>query len=427
MAQAAGGGEVQSDVQYERSAFTNLSRAVHSGHSLTDTYTYGHGWPGDLIRLRDSLFNPDDSGSDVYIKRSTVPGSTITYRWEYETEARTDIDDFDALMITEAGPLLHLDSQVDWVLEGIDSGFDHFLRFCANTIENGAGNEVILWSIWPAWDMWDGEDPNWNHISFTGALVEYGQYFETLAAFGTYKMHELYTLPEGWKVWLVPGHRWWLRAFEDIGNNLVPTITHISDLFDDDIHPDDGAAYGLACFVTSCLWQIDLREQTGVYVPAGIDPDLREYFWRIAWELAIDYAHVGMNGTSKDGSQWDADTDPDFMPDWTLAAPDTAPGWAVMVKVPIPVPKNTAAPAITGTLENGQTISLSTGTWTPTPDEVEQEWFADASPVDSSASLDLTGREGEVITGRTRARMTEGEWSDWEPATGGGEVQPVSQ
>lgn len=92
---------------------------------------------------------------------------------------------------------------------------------------------------------------------------------------------------------------------------------------------------------------------------------------------------------------------------------------------PIPVPVNSVAPAITGDLIDGETLSLSTGTWTPTPDEIERQWLADATPVGSSSTLDLTGREGEVISARTRARMTGGDWSDWETATGGGEVQPV--
>lgn len=100
---------------------------------------------------------------------------------------------------------------------------------------------------------------------------------------------------------------------------------------------------------------------------------------------------------------------------------------AVTPVASIPVPENVTPPAITGDLIDGETLSLSAGTWTPTPDEVERQWLADASPVGSSSTLDLTGREGEVISARTRARMTGGEWSEWEAATGGGEVQPIPQ
>lgn len=95
------------------------------------------------------------------------------------------------------------------------------------------------------------------------------------------------------------------------------------------------------------------------------------------------------------------------------------------VVVTIPVPANTAAPAITGALVDGGTASLSTGSWSPTPDEIEREWLADGVAAGSGATLDLTGREGETIGARTRARMTGGAWSAWATATGGGVVTAV--
>src|SRR5690606_15292005 len=47
--------------------------------------------------------------------------------------------------------------------------------------------------------------------------------------------------------------------------------------------------------------------------------------------------------------------------------------------VQTPVPENVTPPAITGDLFDGEELSLSEGTWTPTPDEVERQWLADAS------------------------------------------------
>lgn len=416
-AEATGGGEVQPiPPEYERTGFTATTRSIHDGHSLTDAYFNSGSYDVPVLRLlRDSLFDPDDGGDGVYLKDSIIYGSPISYRWDQNTPGRTDIEDFDALMITEAGPVSDLTDPDDrWT---IDYSFDYFMRFCANTIENGGGNEVLLWSIWPYTDAG----------SFPDGLLRTGQYFETLAAYATFKMHDLYTLPEDWKVWLVPGHRWWKRVYDDLQTSDVPTITQLSDLFADTIHPDARADYGLACFVLTCLYQVDLREQTGVYIPAGFDANLREYFWKIAWEVATDYGLVGMNGTSVDGSQWDADTDPDFMPNWTFAAPDAAPGWIIMIDPdPVDVPENVTPPAFTGSLIDGETITLGNGGWTPTPDEFEKEIYADAVLESTNGSLDLTGREGEAITGRVRARLTGGDWSDWESATGGGEVQPAT-
>ena len=93
-----------------------------------------------------------------------------------------------------------------------------------------------------------------------------------------------------------------------------------------------------------------------------------------------------------------------------------------------PAPANTVAPAITGDLIDGETVSLSTGTWDPVADEYERRWLSDSDviPDETDATLDLTSREGEDIDGQVRARMTGGEWSDWVTATGGGVIEAAS-
>lgn len=90
----------------------------------------------------------------------------------------------------------------------------------------------------------------------------------------------------------------------------------------------------------------------------------------------------------------------------------------------IPVPVNTVAPAISGTLTDGETVSLSTGTWSPTPDEFERAWTEDGLFVSSASTLDLTGAAGADVQGSVRARLAGGTWSGWIAATGGGVVAP---
>ena len=310
--------------EFSRAASTDLTRSIHSGHSLTDTYTYGNGWPGDLIRMRNSLMDPDDEANE-YVSLRTIPGSPISWRWEV-SEGYEDIGDFDVLMITEGGPPYRVGNpyMVEWTL-------DYLCRFCANTIENGAGNEVILWSIWPdlrgpgATDESPTPTGEWTGFTFRTGLEEYYKSFKYMADYATWKMRQLYpSLPEDWRVWLFPGDRWMARIYDDIQNDLVPGITDIADLFHDTIHPNNLAAYAATCLVHTCMYQVDLRQETGVYVPDGYPPSLRDYFWRIAWEIATEYDPVGMGGSEGAAPEWQP-SDGDPMPSWTLANPNTDP------------------------------------------------------------------------------------------------------
>lgn len=53
-------------------------------------------------------------------------------------------------------------------------------------------------------------------------------------------------------------------------------------------------------------------------------------------------------------------------------------------------PANTVAPAITGTPSVGQTLSVSTGTWTLTPTSYKYEWFADRAQPATAARYSNT-------------------------------------
>lgn len=435
--EATGGGTVLPapgpEPEYERTAFSSTTRSMHSGHSLTDAY---YGSPqgnndGYLTELRDSLFSPATGSSGTYMFKNSFGGSSMEDRWDGNSLARTDIGDYDALMITEAGPPPHLGMTVARTFSDINTRWDRWLKFAANTVENGSAPEVILWSIWPYTDIengdtWGAED--WKGITFSDALTEYGQIYETMAAYASAKMRALYpSLPGDWRVWVVPGHRFWRRIVADLANNDVPTITTLSELFGDNIHPTNEAQYGLACLAFTCLYQLDLREQTGVYIPDGFNADLREYFWRIAWEIATAYEPIGMGGEESEGSLWTEGVDVDFMPEWTLAAADLTPGWAEIVPSGLNVDTNAA---ITGTLVEGNLQTMSAPTWEDAdgapvvPAEVEYVWRYDWSEIASEVNTctpeyDTAGQE---LAGWFRARLPGGPWTSWLDPSGGGTI-----
>lgn len=100
------------------------------------------------------------------------------------------------------------------------------------------------------------------------------------------------------------------------------------------------------------------------------------------------------------------------------------------VTVPaLAIPVNSAAPAITGTLNVGQTLTMSNGTWTPTAGAFERRWFSDGVEIEEANGatyLIAPGDDGTTITGQNRAAVVSdgetGEFSDWVDATGGGAV-----
>ncbi len=329
---------------FARTASTNSTRSIHSGHSLTDTYINLGPWPNNTQSIVESLGYTDMWDKAI---QSTVPGSTIQYRYEHEDtipeghRAYSEIDQFHTLMITEGGPPPRTTS------DGMVNTLDYFCRFAANTIENGAGNEVILWSIWPALNG-PGTSPenptptgDWVGYTFRTGLPEYENSFKYMADYATWKMHQLYpSLPEDWRVWLIPGHKWMERVYDDVQNDLVPGITDMQQLFgqpdnpDDDIHPSTTGSYGISCLVATCMYQVNLTEEENVWIMPefedhqGVHPAvpqaLAEYFWQIAWEIATAYEPVGMGGTEGAALRWQP-SDGDPMPNWTLANPNTDP------------------------------------------------------------------------------------------------------
>ena len=317
-----------------RTASTPATRSIHSGHSLTDAYLHNGPWPGSLRKMAESI-----GVSNAYqtIIKSTIPGSPIWWRWENRVEdsrpndpsadARTNIADFDTLVITEGGPPARVGRPSD--SEAMSQTLDHLCRYIANTIENGNGGkgafDIALWSIWPSLTMWRPERPGWTDswqefTDFRAALPEYGRTFRYFAGYSRWKIKQFYPdLPDGWRVWLFPGHMWMQRLWDDISEGKVPNVKAMQDLFSDDIHANDVGGYGLACFMLTCLYQVNLAEQPRLFQLPGVPAPLRDYFTRTAWEIATTYAPVGMGGTVDEAPVWTPDTMTDPLPDWTPA------------------------------------------------------------------------------------------------------------
>lgn len=70
------------------------------------------------------------------------------------------------------------------------------------------------------------------------------------------------------------------------------------------------------------------------------------------------------------------------------------------------LPVNSVAPAITGTATEGQTLSLSTGTWSNTPDAYTRIWKRDGVVISGAAGATYVLTEddvGAIISGSVKA------------------------
>ncbi len=93
-------------------------------------------------------------------------------------------------------------------------------------------------------------------------------------------------------------------------------------------------------------------------------------------------------------------------------------------------PTNTVAPAMTGTFTVGQTITVSNGTWSVTPDEYERRWTYGSTVLSGETGTtyeidDFTF--GQNLFAEVRCRQTGGAWSNWVTATGGQTVAANAQ
>lgn len=83
-----------------------------------------------------------------------------------------------------------------------------------------------------------------------------------------------------------------------------------------------------------------------------------------------------------------------------LAEGSMVPAVAVLVANAVSTPRNTVAPAITGTAQVGQTLTSTTGTWTGTGNTYARRWTADNVTIPGATAatyVPVVGDVGKVI------------------------------
>lgn len=320
---------------------------AHWGHSLVDAYMHNGGFPEVMRALMESLGYTDQYQNQI---KATIPGSTIQYRLDNPIEDSRPgfpsadpmliASELDMLMFTEAGPP---PSTAFPYNSGFTDSITAFMTAVNNFIANAKTKpaDIIWWSIWPALDMWVNEEGNqyndWRDVPYQEAIEEYGKRFKFYADYGTWKAkQDNPDLPEDWRIWYFPGHKWMGRLVADVEAGLVPQITDMEQLYDyvapegtirDNIHPNSLCSYGLACMVTMGLRKAKILASESPFIQPqytnqannrtfpAVSPALAQYFWDMGWEIISEFGPAGLGGTRDTELQFIAGVTPDPLGD----------------------------------------------------------------------------------------------------------------
>jgi len=262
---------------------------VLSGHSLTDA-VMSHPWPG---RLTEAVML-DPAGDFSQLKKATIPGSFISWRWnnrEPDTDQSAqwpeDMGRHGGLVITTAVPLYADDAtrqrdQVDWLKRAADDAW-------ANG-NGGRGAPTLLFTTWTQLEAEPTEPHPEDHLPFRERLNRDEPRWEAMQDFVNDNR------PAGQEpLYLIPGHRLMMRIVDDIAAGTAP-FGSIREIFEDTIHPNDVGNYAVTLLHYACIYGRD----PAAYLPDALaDSDSlsaaqAEYFKRIVAEVVTSYERTGL-------------------------------------------------------------------------------------------------------------------------------------
>lgn len=270
-------------------------KQIHSGHSLTDPLFSN--WPGqyvNLIGIENSI--PSWQLFDVMVGKSTIPGSSIKYRWENppgfgSPDARHQIGNWEILSITERVPLLYEGgNSQQWYLDGIQEQKTYLSNFVNNAWNNGNAGNGAPALLWTTWTNIDNSNGPWRKM-----LDTQGEEFERMQDYANANR------PNGaLPVYIIPGHKMMARIYDDIQLNLVPGITNINQFFSDNIHTNSLGNYAIAMIHYACIFNenpVGLTNDLMPNPPSGFitpSPALALYLQTIIWEVVTSYPRTGI-------------------------------------------------------------------------------------------------------------------------------------
>jgi hypothetical protein len=269
-------------------------KQIHSGHSLTDPLF--NPWPGQYSYLIGEVLG----GSFDNIRASTVPGSSMKYRWDFispygQPSARYDIGNWELLVITEGVPLYYPSaalSDQQWYIEGLTEQRSYLSQFVNNSWTNGNegnGASTLLWTTWVNIDNSNGD--------FRQALDIQGAEWEYMQDLANANL-----IPSATPVYLIPGHKMMARLYDDIQAGVVPGITNINQFFEDTIHVNNLGAYAVAMIHYACIYnQNPIGITNSLFYPnlsqnqTIPSTQLAHYIQAMVWDVVTNYSRTGVS------------------------------------------------------------------------------------------------------------------------------------
>lgn len=266
-------------------------KVFYVGHSLSDR----------ISEMVSSLSEADPSVNYDY-RYQTIPGSPL--RWSFQTKNRRDYHpippyiyhfdhptqglpagDFDVLVLTESVPRYW--AIIDETYQYADSFYVYFQR-------HNPGKRVYLYEVWhclqsgnPTGCPYDVPSNPWRQ-RLSDDLSMWTSVLDTL--------HRRFD-PDV-PVYLIPGGQALGRLSDSIEAGRIPGISHISQLFSDDIHLTEQGAYFMACVHFATLHKKSpqgLPRQLYSMWGRAFDAPTQiqaEKYQQIAWELVTELSDL---------------------------------------------------------------------------------------------------------------------------------------
>jgi len=275
-------------------------KAFYIGHSLSDQIP-------DMVK---SLSDDHPAVSFDDWKYQSVPGAPL--RWNWQAKDRNDYNsnppyyysyyhpqeglragDFDVLVLTESVPR-HL---TPW---GIIETYQYADSFFVYANRYNPDIRVFLYEDWhcilsgtPTGCMYDINTNPWRQ-RLTDDLPMWESVVDTLNR--RYKPNN--------PVCLIPAGQGLAKLYDEILKGSVPGISHINQLFSDDIHLTDIGKYYVACIHFATIHgktPVGLTNQLKVWWGGNFQapsPELAKKFQELAWETVTQYAKTCVSGAS---------------------------------------------------------------------------------------------------------------------------------
>ena len=261
------------------------ARVVMSGHSLTDPIEQ------PLITLVRAVGGAESQG--MVIARSSVPGSTMEYRWQPESEmeidAKRDIAKYDVLVLTER---VSVRDAMPW-----HDSKDYALKWFNHAWKNGNGGrgaETVLYASWinikSGPGNTDDNDSKEKIIPFRERLdLEMGSWQEIADHVNRNRPADSPPMR------VIPGPIIMARLYDAIKAGTAPGLSRLEDIFEDDIHVNAKGGYLMSVAHLAVIYHRDPRDIPPLNGKDGWPRrDTAEWMKTLVWEVLSTYPDSGL-------------------------------------------------------------------------------------------------------------------------------------